>query len=76
MVNSSSVRYYKKIRLQKKAPERYQNLFEEEKETKTTIWLRMIYKTFLSVKNKGWLSIEKIIFKCVTFSVVCSVKHA
>ena len=40
MSKESSAKYYQyKERLQKKARERYQSLFKEEKEKKATIWL-------------------------------------
>ena len=33
--------------------EMYQNVSEEEKEKKPTIWSQTIQKTFLNMKNKG-----------------------
>ena len=49
-----SAKYYQENteRLQKKARERYQNFFKEEKEKKATISLRMLQKSLRRWKKK------------------------
>ena len=62
MSKNLSAKYYQenKERLQKKARERYQNHFKEEKEKKkATIWLRTLQKISQKIKYKSLLSIEK-----------------
>ena len=58
-MNNSSAKYYQKNKemLLKKACERYQNLSEEDQ--KSSNMLANEIRTFLNMKNKGWLSIEK-----------------
>ena len=60
MSKDSSVKYYQdnKATLQKNSHEKFQSLFEEEKE-KVTIWTLS-----LKLKNKGLLNIEKGTAKC------------
>ena len=48
--------------LQKRARESYQNLSDEEKEKNSNMVANDI-KTFLNIKIKGWLTVEKIIIK-------------
>ena len=55
-----------KERLQKKEPERYQNLSKEEKENEKRNDVDVTdMKICLETKNKGWLNIEKISSKKV-----------
>ena len=64
MSKNFSARYYQKSkeRLQKKAHENYQDLSEEEK-IKSKNMVMNSKKIFLSMKNKGQLSLEKNIIK-------------
>ena len=59
----------------KKACERHQNLSKEEKEESDKMVANDM-KISLKMKNKGWLSIEKIIMKSgkthITFFLVMS----
>lgn len=67
--NKSPARYYKKIRKdykKKKALQRYQNLFKEKK--KSANMVKNNTRTFMNMKNKGWLRIEKSIIKFVKVS--------
>ena len=65
MSKNLSVKYYQenKGRLQKKAPEWYQNLSKEEKEKKATIFLWTLQKSLRRWKKLIWLSIEKNIIE-------------
>ena len=54
-------KYYQenKEKLQKKAPERYQNLSKEENEEKKKNTVVKVTKIFQKMKKIHWLSIEK-----------------
>ena len=54
-------KYYQenKEKLQKKAPERYQNLSKEENEKKKKNTVVKVTKIFQKMKKIHWLSIEK-----------------
>ena len=60
MSKNLSAKYYQenKERLQKKAPERYQNLSKEEKE-KSDIMVASVTKISQKMKNKSLQNIEK-----------------
>ena len=64
MSNDLSAKYYQngKERLQKRAPQRYQDLSEEENK-KTENMVANGIKIFLKMKNKGLLSKGKTIMK-------------
>ena len=71
MSRDPSARYYqqqkkkkKEKKLQKRARERNKYLSEEEKE-KVVIWSKNDIKTSLNMKKPGWLSIGKVILKCM-----------
>ena len=62
MSKTLSAKYYQenKERLQKKARERYKNLFKEEQEKSSNMVVN-VTKISQKMKNKSLLSIEKIL---------------
>ena len=75
MSKDSRAKYYQnnKKRLQKKARERYQNLSKEEKEK-----INMVVnntKIYQKMKNKSWLSTEKILIKKCLIIIIRNYFH-
>ena len=75
MSKDSRAKYYQnnKKQLQKKARERYQNLSKEEKEK-----INMVVnntKIYQKMKNKSWLSTEKILIKKCLIIIIRNYFH-
>ena len=75
MSKDSRAKYYQnnKKQLQKKARERYQNFSKEEKEK-----INMVVnntKIYQKMKNKSWLSTEKILIKKCLIIIIRNYFH-
>ena len=75
MSKDSRAKYYQnnKKQLQKKARERYQNLSKEEKEKINMVVSNT--KIYQKMKNKSWLSIEKILIKKCLIIIIRNYFH-
>ena len=75
MSKDSRAKYYQnnKKRLQKKARERYQNLSKEEKEKINMVMNNT--KIYQKMKNKSWLSTEKILIKKCLIIIIRNYFH-